>query len=397
MEKQKKSGPTNDPATFPALNSQTLQGYAKRWAEMFPAIQRITLYGSDKDVVSSRYIIFVQISHRFNHELIKALYRAESNDERKKIHNPIYAEYDPETIKYLNWSWGHENAGHVMDQLEGCYTQRQSDYMDEWLWMTGSIEDPPPSEFIREANRWILFTTDSTEAIPQITVEGIDSGNSFICKGDFWSIQYEGNKINVQDLECVRYIVHLVEKPNQPFYSNHLKILVKGRQHFLDVHEDTDDQALGCAGFSIDGQDGESFTLSDMPIEKLEEHDKHKLEQIVMDLHEKMISKKKNGTEDELRKATEDFEKVKMHLSNEYGLEVRVTSKGPRFIPHTRLTNDAEKIRVAVRKQIVAGIKRIRQSNKSLAAHLKMSIITGAECMYRPDPSHPDWRVEWGR
>ena len=96
-----------------------------------------------------------------------------------------------------------------------------------------------------------------------------------------------------------------------------------------------------------------------------------------------------------MKKAEQEFNKVREYLYNAYGWKLSYSPKGPKVKQHAKLTNDAEKIRIGVRKQISEGIKHIRKSIPSLADHLERYIKTGAQCMYHLDPNHPKWRVEW--
>ncbi len=52
--------------------------------------------------------------------------------------------------------------------------------------------------------------------------EAKKNGNHFVLKGDFWEISYRGNETTIKDLERIRYIVRLLESPNNDFYCHEL-------------------------------------------------------------------------------------------------------------------------------------------------------------------------------
>jgi hypothetical protein len=59
----------------------------------------------------------------------------------------------------------------------------------------------------------------------------------------------------------------------------------------------------------------------------------------------------------------------------------------------TRLTGStSERARTAVRKAIVAAVRRIEQADAVMARHLNDSVHTGYLCRYEPDPDDP---IEW--
>jgi hypothetical protein len=222
-----------------------------------------------------------------------------------------------------------------------------------------------------------------------------DNKNAFIQKGDFWSVYYDGNDSNIKDMECIRYIVYLIDRPNCPFYANELMSLVKGKPLFSDNCEDSDEQRIKHAGFSKEEQGKEDFTQPDMPIESLSDKEKEGLEKIMYKSWGKLNTAKKNGIEVGIKEAEQEFNAAKKHMYNEYGLKVYSSSKGLSFKMFSKLTNEAGRTRVGVTNQISNGIKHIRKSIPSLADHLKRYVETGTQCIYHPDPNHPKWRVEW--
>lgn len=222
-----------------------------------------------------------------------------------------------------------------------------------------------------------------------------DHRNAFLLKGEFWSVHYNGKDSNIKDMECIRYIVHLINMPNHPFYANELTSFVKGNLSFSDDCEDSEDQAMEHAGFSKEDQGKESFTLFDMPIEHLSDKDKEGIEKTLYKIWAKLNKAKEGGDEGSIKSASQDLKKANSYIYSAYGVMVSPSPKGLSFRYHRKLTNDAEKIRVGVRQQILRGIKHISKCIPSLANHLETCINTGTQCIYRPAPNHTKWRVEW--
>ncbi|MBW2173914.1 MAG: hypothetical protein JRF64_04595, partial [Deltaproteobacteria bacterium] len=54
--------------------------------------------------------------------------------------------------------------------------------------------------------------------------------NAFLFEGDFWAVYYNGNRTQFRDLERLRYVIHLLDKPRREFYANELISLVKGQR-----------------------------------------------------------------------------------------------------------------------------------------------------------------------
>ena len=236
---------------------------------------------------------------------------------------------------------------------------------------------------------------DSTPAAKKKASASEENRNAFIFKGDYWSVHYDGEDAIIKDLEQIRYIVHLTDRPNQFFYANELKSLVKGMPFFSDVCEDSEDQVIEYAGSSDEEQGKENFTLQNMPIEKLSDKDKEGLEKHIYEVWGHLIAAGEDGNEGRIKEAEQEFNNAKNHMYNEYGVKTYHSAKGLSFYYHPKLTSDAERIRVSVTNQISNGIKHIKKSIPSLAGHLEKSIKTGALCTYCPDLDHPKWRVEW--
>jgi hypothetical protein len=207
----------------------------------------------------------------------------------------------------------------------------------------------------------------------------------FSLKGDYWKINFRGKEIILKNLERIRYVVHLLENPNQEFYCRDLTALVKG------LNPETN-QYYGKMG--EEQLEKDNLSLTDLQIEMLSPEEKENLENMAYDIWEKT----KNASLGKHQKdaAINEWERVKSHLLNEYGIMVFSSDKGLSFKIKLRLKKNSEKARSNVTKHIKNAIKSIGKAIPSLSTYLKNTLRTGATCCYRPDPNNPiEWTILW--
>ena len=125
---------------------------------------------------------------------------------------------------------------------------------------------------------------------------------------------------------------------------------------------------------SVDG--GDAFFLPFL-------QSQHKLEDLA---YESWGKYKKYGNRNNAKK---EWDSLKRHFINEYGLAVYESPKGLKFYLKSRLTPDAEKARQNVTQHITRAIKDIENKIPSLADHFKKHIEKGRKCLYRSDPDNP--------
>jgi hypothetical protein len=138
----------------------------------------------------------------------------------------------------------------------------------------------------------------------------------------------------------------------------------------------------------------EGLELKDIEIEELSDTDKEGLENRAYEAWSAITKAKKSNDIEQIKKKQEEFEIVKNHFSNEYGLKVLSSSKGLKFlIVRSKASQDVDKIRSNVTKNIRNAIKKDIEPNfPQLAVHLNQSISTGLTCKYNPNP-HINWEI----
>lgn len=207
----------------------------------------------------------------------------------------------------------------------------------------------------------------------------------FSLKGDYWKVNFGAKDAIIKDLERIRYIVHLLGNPNKEFYCQDLTALVKG----LNPEINKDYGKMGKEKLEED-----NLSLVDLQTEMLSFEEKENLENMAYDAWEK--AKNPQIGKHLKDKAINEWESVKSHLFNEYGIIVFSSDRGLSFRIKRRLKKDFEKARSNVTKHIKTAIKTIGKTIPSLSTHLKNTMRTGATCCYQPDPSNPiEWTIIW--
>jgi len=212
--------------------------------------------------------------------------------------------------------------------------------------------------------------------------------NSLILEGDYWTVHYNDSRVMLRNLERLRYIIHLLDKPNNEFYPNDLICLVKGQKVNADKNY---------ANMTREQLEEEGLSLFELPIEELSDKDKEGIENQVHALWNKLLEAKNDCNEAAIKEAEENWKTMNNHFYNEYGIKVGFTPKGPIFKQRSRLTKDAEKDRINVTKNINNAIKDIKKKLPQLASHLKKTIHTGATCGFLPDQDTSfKWNISGG-
>jgi hypothetical protein len=214
--------------------------------------------------------------------------------------------------------------------------------------------------------------------------------NSFILKGEYWSIRYEGSdEINVRNLERIRYIVHLLEKPRHSFSARELKRLVKGEWHESDIESDKDkehrEEKARDAGLSIEGSQGEILSDEEMK----------GLKNTMYKSWEKLNAAKDTGKEERISNAQQEFNSGASYMYNEYGLKVTSSNKGLSFKKCFRSAKEANNTRLNVTMLINNAKKDFEKDLPELRKHLDTYIHTGKVVEYGPPVGFPEWRVRW--
>jgi hypothetical protein len=254
------------------------------------------------------------------------------------------------------------------------------DEFEEYLEKIGETFIPLP-EFIDPKPRRV-HKKEPNSAITE------DKINSFILKGNFWKIIYKGKETNLKNLERIRYIIHLLDKPGEEFFARRLIYLVKGQEPEINKEFDK---------MTSKELDKVGMDFAELPIEDLSKEEKERLEDRAYEYWNELQKAKKDGSQS-INEARKHWDHLKEYLSKEYGILIYSSSKGLKFNKKNRLRQDAEKARQTVSKQVSNSInKDFKPHMPTLAKYLKDHITSKrGKFYYMPDSNNPpDWSIQW--
>jgi hypothetical protein len=220
------------------------------------------------------------------------------------------------------------------------------------------------------------------------------NGNRFIFKGDFWEISYCGNETNIRNLERTKYIVRLLEKPNEDFHCHELVLLVKGDDpynYFAKLAEidpiESDDQTEAWQGRI-------NFVN---PIEdEISPEELDACINVADGLWQQANDPK--IPEEEREKAKKYWTTAQYHYGQEYGLFFYESKTGDlRSKKMQRLRQEFERCRTNVKRQISNALLDIGEKDPLFCSYLKNHIQTGIKCVFKPDPNEVPWIIDWGK
>lgn len=201
--------------------------------------------------------------------------------------------------------------------------------------------------------------------------------NYFHLNGDYWEIGYKGKETKLRNLERLRYIIHLLDNANIEIYSHYLVNLVKGeRPEVNNAYAEMGEEQLKTEGLSL-----EDIHNQDISIEE-----KKKLEDWAYEIWERLQKSIGSLTQ---KTAEKNWQNLKNHFFNEYGIKIDDSKKGLKFYEKARLSKDFEKARVNVAQNISKAIRDIETNLPALGRHLRKQIDKGAKCIYRSDADDP--------
>ena len=192
--------------------------------------------------------------------------------------------------------------------------------------------------------------------------------NIFRREGEYWTIRYRGNPIQLKDSKGLRYIHKLLSEPEKTFH-----VLGLAR---MDVDDDGREEEVTPS--IID--DRLSITRIIDGIDVVDERDLKKIQKCLEDLksnHAKAVDAGDGETAVDL---TQKIESVEKYLAKATGL-----SGQPR-----KTADMTDKARKAVTKCIREALDRINEAHPVLWQHLKPAIKRGRRCRYQPTKK-TDW------
>jgi tetratricopeptide (TPR) repeat protein len=188
-------------------------------------------------------------------------------------------------------------------------------------------------------------------------------------EGEFWTLVYRGTTFRLKDLKGLAYIAFLLAHPGERFHVHELIARVEGVDPASPIapgvtHEVGETHDLGDAGDALDRHAQADY--------------RHRLRELAEELAE---AERLNdiGRAERIR-SEQDFLSMELHAATGIG------GRDRKAVAHV------ERARSMVRKNIRAGLDRIRDENAALGRYFATSIKTGYYCAYLPDPER---KISW--
>jgi hypothetical protein len=235
--------------------------------------------------------------------------------------------------------------------------------------------EPPPKEWIE----------DFTREYPSIK----DRENVFWRNGEYWFVKFKNKSTLLPDLDGIRYIVVLLQQTKTSVHVNDLMRSLKGYSQL-----DKKNAELAARYSQMSDEELEKEGLArELQAEDMTEEEKRRLEDSIQIFHEEYMEAGLEDNREKVGEAEQKWKNTERHMLNEHAIKIYSDKKGKLIFKHLkRPTEDIDKVRVAVKKNIDKAVKLIKKEIKPLGDHLKNYLHTGTSCIYDPDP---DLKIEW--
>jgi hypothetical protein len=190
--------------------------------------------------------------------------------------------------------------------------------------------------------------------------------------GEYWSIRYGTSAFRLRDSKGVGYLAVLLSAPG---HEIHALELVQGASVDPTSVALTGRAAVE-GGLRPDSGDGQDAVLDRQAIVAYRAR--------IEDLQEQVDEAEAFADSERRARAQAELDLLVAELSRAMGLGGRARQG----------ISAAERARQSVTKAIQGTLRRVREHDPELAAHLDRSVRTGAFCAYDPDPAlRVTWRV----
>jgi hypothetical protein len=183
--------------------------------------------------------------------------------------------------------------------------------------------------------------------------------NRFRREGDFWALEFDGNKALVRDLKGMRYLARLLADPAREFHALDL-VAVEAESSGQPEKAEVDDltrATLGDAGEMLDAQAKGAYRRR------------------LAEVDEDIADARSMGDIGRVAQAEAEREFLTKELSRAVGLGGR----------DRRAASASERARAGVTRAIRQAMARIAEHHASLGVHLDRTIRTGTYCVYLPE------------
>ena len=230
--------------------------------------------------------------------------------------------------------------------------------------------------------------------------------NSFRLKDDRWYVKFKGEEADLVNLQGVKYLVHLLEFPQQFFDVKTLYGLINGTpatSNMEDYDESSNmedyDESSNMEDYdessNMEDYDESRSTTNDNIVDVSSYNDKETIKNAVSQTWNEL----KTANIEDIPEMEDRYVKVKEICENEYKIAVKETTNSLKFIESTysgiQISQGTENARTNIQKRIKRALKEIEKKLPALAQHLeKPTLSTGCKCIYNPLPNDsPMWQI----
>ena len=205
------------------------------------------------------------------------------------------------------------------------------------------------------------------------TTSGTSTAYVFRAAGEGWEIAFEGPPFLLKSTKGLGYVALLLSNPNKDI-------------HVLDlVTAETSDAAIATSlnmpGHEL-AEEGMRLARETVGQPILDDEAIRQIRDEYQELRQELVWAKQTEDTEREAKVTEEMEQLVRELSSSTGLGGR-----PR-----EFSDEGERARIRVQKQVTNALERIRQNDPALYSHLHAAIRTGFECSYKPETPIP-WNL----
>jgi len=331
----------------------------------------------------------------------------DSRAESKEGREALYSEKETERINYHYSPLSFESfeSGWFSDSYLRFKMEDIDRVENEYPHLLKSVDDITDD----------LQTSQLSEIIEQHEADLRDYENVFFRTGKNWFIKFDNKATTLPDLERIRYVAHLLGRPNQEVNVVNLYNIVKERspnqlraeyvgKHLAGLDETqkklVDPAEIRFTEYNKHGKDekakGDGRELSETILlsNELSYEDQEGLKIIGYNFLAELEVAQHEGNTGEIEEAKTKMEYYKGFMFNEYGIKVSLTQEGRLFFNRQlkRPEESIERVRKNVSIQIKKALEDIKRSIPSLESYLSNHISTGIKCTYTPDQGRP---VNW--
>jgi tetratricopeptide (TPR) repeat protein len=210
--------------------------------------------------------------------------------------------------------------------------------------------------------------SDRPAAATEETEPGLPAAAGvFRREGDYWTVAFGGETIQVRDAKGMAYLARLLEVPGRELHALELARM----------------QAVSAVGITGTETELRADALGDAGA-KLDPAAKAAYGRRLQELEEEIGEAERFNDAERATRARQEMEFIADELAGAVGLGGR----------DRNAASSAERARVSVTRAIRSAMARIADHHPSLGRHLESTVRTGTYCSYNPDPRVPmSWQL----